>query len=357
MIGRRLKLARIAAGLSLRDLSEVMDGRVSAQAISKYERNEDMPSSDVLLALAAALRTMPDYLLSPDDLEIEEVEFRRKAIGSERELASVTAQTLQLVEGYLAVEDALGIDSAGWRVDLSPLLVVGSVEEAERAAQALREAWELGVDPIFNLSELLEDRGIKILEANLPSQVDGWTALVRRSDDARLPVIIIRADAWSERKRFTLAHELGHYVLQVGDKKLAEAVANRFAGAFMMPAEAIWREVGRRRHTLSMPELMALKKLFGMSIQAIAYRCKDLGIIARGAMSSLFKLFLVQGWRDPPFEEPGAIDPEFERPRRMRRLCLRALDEGSIGLSRAAELLGMPASVLAERYADPAFRM
>ena len=74
-------------------------------------------------------------------------------------------------------------------------------------------------------------------------------------------------------------------------------------------------------------------------------------------MSSLFKLFLVQGWRDPPFEEPGAINPEFERPRRMRRLCLRALDEGSIGLSRAAELLGMPASVLAERYADPAFRM
>ena len=87
---------------------------------------------------------------------------------------------------------------------------------------------------------------------------------------------------------------------------------------------------------LSMPELMALKKLFGMSIQAIAYRCKDLGIIARGAMSSLFKLFLVQGWRDPPFKEPGAIDPEFERPRRM---------------------LGMPANVLAECYADPAFRM
>ena len=56
MIGERLKLARAAAGLSLRDLEARLDGLVTAQAIGKYERDEMMPSSTVLIALARALK-------------------------------------------------------------------------------------------------------------------------------------------------------------------------------------------------------------------------------------------------------------------------------------------------------------
>ena len=45
MIGNKLKIARSASGLALRALAEAMGGIVSAQAIGKYERNEDMPVS------------------------------------------------------------------------------------------------------------------------------------------------------------------------------------------------------------------------------------------------------------------------------------------------------------------------
>jgi transcriptional regulator with XRE-family HTH domain len=48
-------LARAASGLSLRELQEAIQNRVTAQAIGKYERDEDMPSSGVLAALARAL--------------------------------------------------------------------------------------------------------------------------------------------------------------------------------------------------------------------------------------------------------------------------------------------------------------
>ena len=54
MIGQRLKLARSAAGLSLRELETKIGNRVSAQALSKYEQDEMMPSSDVLIALSGA---------------------------------------------------------------------------------------------------------------------------------------------------------------------------------------------------------------------------------------------------------------------------------------------------------------
>ena len=53
MIGNRLKRAREALGFSLRELEAAIQGQVSAQAIGKYERDEMMPSSTILLALAS----------------------------------------------------------------------------------------------------------------------------------------------------------------------------------------------------------------------------------------------------------------------------------------------------------------
>ena len=45
MIGDRIRLARHKAGFSLRRLSAEMRNKVTAQAIGKYERGEDIPSS------------------------------------------------------------------------------------------------------------------------------------------------------------------------------------------------------------------------------------------------------------------------------------------------------------------------
>ena len=97
MIGQKLKLARLASGLSLRELAARIDGLVTAQAIGKYERDEDMPSSRVLIALACALDVTEDYLLNDDELVLEGIEFRKKSASS-REVATIEARTLHLLE-------------------------------------------------------------------------------------------------------------------------------------------------------------------------------------------------------------------------------------------------------------------
>ena len=102
MIGHRLKIARAAAGFSLRELAAEIDGLVTAQAIGKYERDEDMPRSSVLLALSDALRVSEEYLLSDDDLVLEGVEFRKKPNTSAREEAAIEANSIHLLERYLA---------------------------------------------------------------------------------------------------------------------------------------------------------------------------------------------------------------------------------------------------------------
>ena len=65
MIGMRLKLARASSGLSLRDLAERMGNVVSAQAIGKYERNEDMPGSRALMSNSPVVVKLRSVKRSP----------------------------------------------------------------------------------------------------------------------------------------------------------------------------------------------------------------------------------------------------------------------------------------------------
>src|SRR5690242_15084831 len=104
MIGKRIKLARESCGLSLRDLEGRIDGLVSAQAIGKYERDEMMPSSKVLLGLANALGVAPDFLLSEQDVEVESVEFRHVPAFGARDERCVDAAVIDAVERYLELE-------------------------------------------------------------------------------------------------------------------------------------------------------------------------------------------------------------------------------------------------------------
>ena len=79
--------------------------------------------------------------------------------------------------------------------------------------------------------------------------------------------------------------------------------------------------------------------MFGVSIEALTHRCRDRDIIGAATYRALFDEFGRLGWRLPPYEEYGAMAGEL--PNRFGRLCLRALAEGAISESKAAELLAM----------------
>jgi Zn-dependent peptidase ImmA (M78 family)/DNA-binding XRE family transcriptional regulator len=348
MIGKRLKGARAASGYSLRALSDAIENKVTAQAIGKYERDEDMPRSGVLLALSHALNISVDFLISDDDLELEGIEFRKSASSSAKEVALIEAKTLNMVEKYLAVESLLNLSSQEWDAPHEAPYWVSDPRDAEDAARNLRASWQLGHDPIPMLSELLEERGIKVMSLDV-DRIDGLAANVCRKGKHPVRVVMIKRHTWSERKRFSLAHELGHMVLHVAEGSDPERAANRFAGAFLIPAEVLRQEIGARRTDISIGELISLKDRFGVSIQAITYRCKDLEIITQATFGRLFKIFRDRGWRSEPFEEPHSMPWKREEPMRFQRLCFRALSEGLIGLSRASELLEISVRELEER--------
>ena len=352
MIGKRLKLARSAAGLSLRGLATNIGSLVTPQAIGKYERNESMPSSGVLTALSGALGVPIDYLLSDRDIFLEDVRFRKKDSASKRERLSVEATVLYRLERYLAIEEILGLTTRAWDAPSEiPYPVWHESGDPERSASSLRMHWKLGLGPIPNLAELLEERGVKVFQLDL-SKVHGVAATVRISGGGPTPIIAVNRHDCGHRQRFTLAHELGHAVLQIGPGVDAEAAAHRFAEAFLLPAEALWAVLGKFRESICLAELLHVKQRFGASMQAIAYRCIHLGIFSSPLAKALFDLFKERGWSVPPYKEP--IPVPREEAGRFERLCYRALTEGMISDSRAAELLGLPVYVLDGQLAEEA---
>src|SRR5690554_5999212 len=75
MIGSRIKQARKASGLSLRELAE--KAGISHMAISKYENKKATPSSGVLLALAKAMNVRTEYFFRHQEIQLENVEYRK----------------------------------------------------------------------------------------------------------------------------------------------------------------------------------------------------------------------------------------------------------------------------------------
>ena len=106
-----------------------------------------------------------------------------------------------------------------------------------------------------------------------------------------------------------------------------------------MPAEALRLEVGKRGSAVALGELLALKRVFGVSMQALTHCCRDLDIIGAATYRALLNEFGRLGWRSPPYEEYGAMASEL--PKRFGRLWLRALAESAVSKWKAAELLAM----------------
>lgn len=340
MFGENLRSARIRAGLSLRDLEQAVGKAVSAQAIGKYERGGMRPSEKNVNALAQALRISKEALYMRHTIEIGKIDFRENSVKHRVDEKQIRASIHDKLVRYIEVEKLLGVSTFDWDKPRQFPFPIRVLSDAELAAHRLRDAWQLGSDLLPNLSEFLEERGFKILLSELPTSVAGIACFVHIHNDQKFPVIVTNFSNTGERLRFTVIHEMAHILLENSGHELDfEKVCNRFAGAFLMPERFLWDSLGRSRSNISIGELVSLKKFLGVSVQAIVYRCKELGIISEYTYRSLYKEMSSRGWLKPPYAEPSPIDPE--EPQRFKRLCLRALAEGMISKQKAIELLAI----------------
>jgi Zn-dependent peptidase ImmA (M78 family)/transcriptional regulator with XRE-family HTH domain len=343
-LGERIKQRREILGLSLRALGEQVE--VSHTTISKYEKNELVPDSQHLIRLSDSLQIPIAALLRPRSqrIELNHFAFRTRKL-KKREEKQINEETKEWLERYLQIEKMTGSQRTFEMPEGFPR-TISSFEDVEKAAEDLRVAWDLGMDPIENLTTLLEDKGIKIGIIKGITQFDALSTEYEGN-----PIIVVKDDLPRARQRFSLMHEAGHCLLQVEEGLDEEKVMHRFAGAFLVPAKQVLFELNEKRHKISTKELLLLKEKYGLSMGAWVYRAKDLGIITDEEFVLIRKFFSKQGWNK---EEPGD-DIKGEKPIHMNAVVLKAHAEGIISTSKAAELLNQSIATFCSLEGDSDF--
>jgi Zn-dependent peptidase ImmA (M78 family)/DNA-binding XRE family transcriptional regulator len=340
----RLHQAREAAGLTLRGLAEALGGQVSHTALNKYEKGLMAPDSRLVIALAKALACPVDQFFRPLRPSLGAIRFRKKS--SLRELARKAAESRAQdhVERYIELEELLALAPAYSAPIDRPCQ---SFADAEDAARQVRQTWQLGHGPLPNVLELLEERGVKVIRIDADEKFDGCSAWLDQH-----PVIVLAAhlDRNIPKLRFTALHELGHLVLGIAeDHPDEEKLCHRFAAAMLWPQEQAYQSLGRHRQNVMWPELVSIKREYGISLAAALYRLKDLAILPESKYRWLQIQYKQQGWHK---NEPGSYAGE-EAGLRFDQLLMRALAEEKITLSKAAALAHESLEALRHRLALP----
>jgi transcriptional regulator with XRE-family HTH domain len=334
MINQRLKQLRLARGLSLEGLAAEMGGIVTKQALSKYEQGKAQPSPVVLNKLAAALGVKAAHLWSEPSIRVKFIAYRKGSGLLKREQLKVESFVSQELEERIRLQELTHpFDNSGLSIQT---LHVKTLEDSERASEVMRKKWNLGNDPVASITGVLENRLIHVLEIDAGERFDGISAVAYDEEDCvKAAAVVTRRGVVGERQRLNITHELGHLVLDISKDIDEEKAAFRFGTAFLAPAEVVFREVGPKRAFIQPEELLLLKRRFGMSIQALLYRLRDLGIIAE----SYYKQWCMDinrlGWKK---QEPLDLLPE--QPQWLRQNVLRALAEGLVTQEEAERMLG-----------------
>ena len=314
---------RLARGLTQEELVKRMGGIITKQALSKYETEKSNPSASVAISLAKALNVKTIDLLTPPSYKIEFLAYRKGNKLSASKQKQIEGMLAEEIIHRLELQERLGVKE---EFALKPQKV-NSLEDAEQVAEYVRDAWNLGSDPIGNLTNALERHSIHVLPVNnATSEFHGISAFAYDDSENICGAGVAYEDGVvGDRQRFTLAHEVGHLVMQVSDNVDEEKAANRFAGSLLIPSNSLFSTLGRSRTHLEINELMLLKKHFGASMQAIACRAKELEIVSESLLKEFFEAFNQLGWRK--------LEPEplpSEEPTLWKQLVTRALAERQI---------------------------
>jgi len=341
--GQRLKAARIMAGLSMDGLVEKMQNRLSKQAISKYENELMMPDSGNLILLADALDVGIDYFFTENEVELSEINFRKKASLGKKAVESLKERIKDSVERYLQLEKLMNIET---RFD-NPLegQHIQDSSDIEAAADLLRIKWNIGTETaVFQVVDFLEEHSIKVIELNEGDGFDGLSGMV-----GDIPIIVLNSNAPSDRKRLTALHEFAHLTLTFDpsvDERMQEKLCHGFGSAFLLPSTVLKKELGEKRTDISLGELKNLKEQYGISMQAIMYRAKMHGIITDYTHESFSIAISKRGWRK---NEPVPY-PVDEISHRFEQLMYRALAEEVITISKAAYLSKLSIDEIERRF-------
>lgn len=297
----QLKKARIARGMTMKDLAKKAD--VSRQMISNYEMGKTTPKGSTLIRLINVLDFPSSFFSEEYNVSLHGPTFFRKKNAATKKIRSM--QSIRL-EFQKRIFDTLSEYINFPKINL-PSMIDCDVQDITdkmiiEKARETRLFWNISKDePIDNVIQVLETNGIIVVEANMTNDsLDAVSQII----EERPFILLADNHESSVRRRFNVAHELGHILLHNGVesiedytsqelKNIIEKQANLFASEFLMPTEAFEKKL----LSTSLEYYIDIKSYWKVSIQAMIYKTFQLDLINEDQKLYLNKKISFNKWK------------------------------------------------------------
>ena len=355
VVGQRLADARKARGITQEAAAEHLGlSRPTFIAIEKGARAAKPGEVVKLAALygrpvhqfvrtaAPVADFQPHFRAAVEKVKPAEAEQLRVAIGEFK----------AFVGHYLDLERRM---KDPMRLDYPPPVELNSrvdvVELAEDVAGRERQRLGLGDRPIPHIRELLEQSvGVRIFLGRLPRTYAGLYIFVEGLGGCML----INGVHPPEKRRASIAHEYAHlivdrhtagidYLAIAGRKPANERFAESFAMGFLMPASSVRFEFNSTVNStgnFQVGDLVKLKHMFSVSMEAMARRLEGLGLIRSGTWDLLKEKGLPVREAEKRLGLHSEAQAEPAYPERYKLLAVRAHERGELTEKEVANYLG-----------------
>jgi Zn-dependent peptidase ImmA (M78 family)/transcriptional regulator with XRE-family HTH domain len=286
---------------------------IAQSNLSAIERGDAALTASSIQRICSATATpMSFFGCATPDYGGEAINFRKGSRVSAKGRDFIV-QAFKEIERISLVLDEASVRLRRVQLPLAEESDVVGEHDIDLVADDVREAFGLGPhDPIRNVTRMMERAGIAVAPLTAPfeneSLLDGHCGMSRWASGSPRAAVAFVNGMPGDRLRFTIAHEFGHVILHsrrtVDDVKQREREANYFAGALLLPRTFAEQAVSE---SLTLQGYMRIKARFGIAIQAIIMRGRNLGLISRDRQRSLMIQISSRGWRR---NEPVVVGSE-----------------------------------------------
>lgn len=281
-----LELARQLRQFTQKEVAEKVG--ISQGQLSKAEHGIQELDTSTLERLSKFYNIPQDFFYQELDPTPVSHYYYRKRVTSNKVLDSFVA-LVQIFKMFL--EDFLNpIEIPEFDI---PTCTPSETISVHEIANRTRYALGIYKGPVPNLTTLLENHGIIIVKIDFGTdKLDGLSTCNFKGRR----IIFLNSRKPNDRLRFSLAHELGHIIMHVGNlpnpDQDVEAEANEFASQFLMPSE----EIEPMLVGVSIYDLAMLKKKWKVSIKALLYRAKSLMTISEKSYRNIQIFYSKKGF-------------------------------------------------------------
>lgn len=222
-----------------------------------------------------------------------------------------------------------------------PDFTIGEYGTPENVANAVREYLKMPRGCVENVTELLEQLGIIVIQLDFGIRKFSGASLFI---DNNFHILFINKMP-PDRQRFTLAHELGHLVMHNAPRpdEPLEKEADRFASEFLMPS----KDIKPYLSDLSMEKLANLKLHWRTSMQSILEKAHSLGKITDRQHRNFWMKMSKSGYR---LQEPPRLDPPIEQPSLFQELIEFHLSDLNFDVDELGDLILLQESEYSDCY-------